>query len=164
MAVADAIAPARSRMQDLHRIVMSSEVREFADEVGRLFAEIDRAGGHRAAAGQCTPALDVLETETSVELVLDLPGTSPDLVRVMIKGNAVIVAGEKASPYAGERADTTFHVVERGYGRFARAVRVDGAVDAAAARAVLRGGELRVVLPKIVDRRGKEILVPVVTA
>jgi HSP20 family protein len=151
-------------MQDLHRIVMSSEVREFADEVGRLLEEVERAADRRPSAGHCTPALDVLETETAVELVIDLPGTSAEHVRVMLKGDVVIVAGEKASPYAGERGDTTFHVVERGYGRFARAVRVDAAVDGAAARATLRGGELRVVLPKIVDRRGKEILVPVVTA
>jgi HSP20 family protein len=151
-------------MRDLHRIVMSSEVREFADEIGRLFEDIERAGDRRPPAAHCTPPLDVLETEAAVEVVIDLPGALPEHVRVMLKGGALVVAGEKPSPYSGERGDTTFHVVERGYGRFARVVRIDAAVDAGAARAVLRGGELRVVLPKIVDRRGKEILVPVVTA
>jgi HSP20 family molecular chaperone IbpA len=53
--------------------------------------------------------------------------------------------------------------VERDFGRFARAVRVHVAIDAAGASATLRDGELRVRLPKIEDRRGKGIMVPVST-
>jgi HSP20 family molecular chaperone IbpA len=53
--------------------------------------------------------------------------------------------------------------VERDFGRFARAVRLHTAVDAGRARAVLTLGELRVILPKIADRRGREIRVTVET-
>ena len=45
--------------------------------------------------------------------------------------------------------------------RFARAVRIHTSVDASQARATLAHGELRIALPKIVERRGREILVPV---
>jgi len=40
-------------------------------------------------------------------------------------------------------------------------VRVEVAFDGSRVRARLRQGELRVVLPKIEDRRGREIAVPV---
>jgi HSP20 family molecular chaperone IbpA len=46
-----------------------------------------------------------------------------------------------------------YHLMERGSGRFARAVRIASAFDGARAAASLVSGELRVVLPKIHDRR-----------
>ncbi len=153
-------------MHDLHRILLSSEVREFHDEVARLFENLELAAGaaHLSAAGQCTPVLDVQETAAGLEVVADLPGVSGEFVRVLIKRNVLVVAGLKPSPYPAERRDATFHVVERGFGRFARAVQIEGAFDGGGARAVLQSGELRVIIPRIADRRGQEILVPVTTA
>jgi len=49
----------------------------------------------------------------------------------------------------------------RAYGRFARAVKVSGAIDASRATAIVTAGQLRVIVPRIVDRRGKVITVPV---
>jgi HSP20 family protein len=152
-------------MHDFHRILLSSEVRDLTDEVGRLFDDLERNAGiaRRMPAGHCTPVLDVQETAEALEVVVDLPGVSPECVRVMFKNAVLVVAGEKPSPYSSERGNTSFHLVERGFGRFARAVRIDGAIDGGRARAVLRGGELRITVPKLDDRRGKEILVPIAT-
>jgi HSP20 family protein len=153
-------------MHDLHRILLSSEVRDLTDEVGRLFDELDRTtgGARRSPAGHCTPALDVQETADALEVVVDLPGVSADHVRVLLKNGVLVVVGEKPSIYQAGRGDTTFHLVERGFGRFARAVKLVGAFDGGRARAVLQGGELRVVLPRLEERRGQEIHVPVATA
>jgi HSP20 family protein len=152
-------------VRDFHRILLSSEVRDLNTEVARLFEELEQSReGSASPHGHCTPALDVLQTERAVEVVMDLPGVSADRVRVLFKGGVLVLVGEKLSPYPAERVDATFHLVERGFGRFARAVRLEGAVDAGGARAVLRDGELRVIVPKIPERRGQEILVPVTTA
>jgi len=152
-------------MHDFHRILLSSEVRDLTDEVASLFDDLDRAtGARRMPTGHCTPALDVQETSEALEVVLDLPGVPADRVRVLLKNGVLVIAGEKTSPYPGGRGDATFHLVERGFGRFARAVRLAGAFDGSRTRAVLQGGELRVIVPKIEDRRGREILVPIATA
>ena len=150
-------------MRDFHRILLSSEVRELNHEVARLFEELERSrqGETHGPHGHCTPGLDVLQTDAAVEVVMDLPGVSADRVRILLKGGVLVMVGEKCSPYPAERSDATFHLVERGFGRFARAVHLDGAIDGGAARATLRAGELRVVVPKIADRRGQEINVPV---
>jgi HSP20 family molecular chaperone IbpA len=74
----------------------------------------------------------------------------------------VLVVGEKERPGLGQ-GPASFHLVERDFGRFVRAVRVHAAVDAARARARLADGELRIALPKIQDRRGQEYLVAVET-
>jgi HSP20 family protein len=133
---------------------MTPEFGDLTDDVRRLFRELDQQGGGRAqaAAGQCAPALDVLETDEAIEVVVDLPGVSRDALRVLLKGDVVVVAGEKIplSPVgAGD-----YHLVERASGRFARAVRVASAFDGSRSAASLVNGELRVVLPKIHERRG----------
>jgi HSP20 family protein len=153
-------------MHDFHRILLSSEVRDLTDEVAGLFDELERESGapRRLTAGHCTPALDVQETTEAIEVVVDLPGVSPAHVRVMLKNGVLVIVGDKPSPYPGGRGDTTFHLVERGFGRFARAVRLGGAFDGGRAQAVLDGGELRVSVPRVEERRGQEIRVPVTIA
>jgi len=89
---------------------------------------------------------------------------NPERVRVLFKQGVLLIVGEKPSPYAGGTVDASFHLVERGFGRFARAVHLDGPVDGGRARAVFRGGELRITLPRVVERRGAEIHVPITTA
>jgi len=153
-------------MHDFHRILLSSEVRDLNDEVSRLFDELDREAGppRRMPSGHCTPALDVQETPEVLEVVMDLPGVPASHVRVLLKGGVLVIVGEKPSPYPGGRGDTSFHLVERGFGRFARAVHLAGTFDGGRVHAVLKGGELRVILPRLQDRRGQEIHVPIATA
>ena len=141
------------------------EVNELSDDVRKVFEELDRR--HDPACATCTgvytPALDVMETAESVEVLVDLPGVGADGVRVLLKHGALVIAGEKASPEPCS-SDHAFHLVERGFGRFARVIRLAIPVDARGTRASLRAGELRVTIPRINERRGEEILVTVETA
>lgn len=137
------------------------EARDLADDVRRLFEDIERqTAGRSLSGGECVPAVDVLESPTAIEIVVDLPGVQADSVRVLIKGGLVLIAGEK-EPTACASPDASFHLVERGFGRFARVVRLTGAFDAARAEASLEVGELRLVVPKIDERRGRELSVPI---
>jgi HSP20 family protein len=142
--------------------VSSPHEPDLSHEVRRLFDELahERPDRRLYVSGECSPVLDVLETDRALEIVVDVPGMTADALRVLVKGGVVLIVGEKerAEP---ARTPTSYHMVERDFGRFARAVRLHTAVDAGRARAVLTLGELRVILPKIADRRGREIRVPV---
>ena len=129
------------------------ERRELPDDLRRLLD----AG---AAAVECTPPLDIIETETAVQLLLDLPGVPAAKVDVVFSRNVVLITGEKA-PAALDHGDAAFHVAERAFGRFARAVSLEGAFDVGKAVATLTDGELRVVLPRVADRRGARIRIPI---
>lgn len=142
----------------IHAVVLPSEILEFAEEVQRIFREFGRAYGE-SLSGECSPSIDVYETDEALEIAVDLPGVDAGAVRILVKGQALLVAGEKA-PRRG-RGDSSFHLVERGYGRFARAVRLNVPCDAGHARAVLGHGELRITLPKVADRRGRPISIAV---
>ena len=143
----------------IHAVVIPSEVGDFADEIRRVFVELGRTFGDEALAGECTPAVDVLETDHTLELTVDVPGVDAAAVRVIMKADAVLVAGEKTARRG--RRESSFHLVERDFGRFARMVRLGRACDAANARATLANGELRISIPKIADRRSKAIQIPV---
>jgi HSP20 family protein len=110
-------------------------------------------------AAEYHPPLDVVETAAAIDIVADLPGVPPEAVRVVFTGDLVIIAGHKRP--AGCRHADAFHLAERTFGRFASAVHVDGAFDVNRARAVLHGGELRVTLPRISERRRRDIAIPV---
>jgi HSP20 family protein len=142
----------------------SSEARELSDDVRELFEDLAAALPHeqRAYSGECHPPLDVLETDAAVEVVVDVSGIPPAALRVLFRAGVLLVAGEKAPPRASD--DQTFHLVEREFGRFARAVRLNGAFDVPRARASVDDGELTIVLPKLVERRDQSHRVPVVPA
>jgi HSP20 family protein len=133
----------------------TAESPEIADDVRAMFEEI--AAGlkqdQRAYSGELQPALDVLETDRAVEIVMDVAGVPPNGVRVLFRAGIVIVAGEKGPPAANQ--SHAFHLVEREFGRFVRAVRLTGAFDIANSRASLHDGELTIVLPKLTERRGR---------
>src|SRR4051812_26285278 len=143
----------------IHAIALPSEIGDFAPEVRQVFLELGRAFGSASLAGECAPPVDVYETDDSLEITMDLPGLEAAAVRVIGKGDSVLIAGEKAARRA--RRESSFHLVERGYGRFARVVRLGRACDTSHARASLKNGELRVSIPKIADRRATAIPIAV---
>src|SRR5215211_2731451 len=85
-------------------------------EARAILACLGQIGEDEPDVAEYHPPFDVVHTPSAIEIVA--------------------VAGQKRP--AGCRHADAFHLAERTFGRFACAVRVDGAVDAARARAVLR--------------------------
>ena len=139
----------------------SGESSELTEDIRELFQELAASleHEHRAYSGECHPTLDVLETSTAIEVVMDVSGITPAALRVLFRGGVLIIAGEKAPTPTSE--DQTFHLVEREFGRFARAVKLTGAFNIDEATASVRDGELTIVLPKLADRRGQAHRIPV---
>ena len=141
----------------------SENASDLAEDARRLLAELDRAvPGVAALNSECRPSVDVLETATGMEVVVDVPGVIPESLRVAIRRDTLLVVGAKVSPTGA--AAQRYHLAERSYGRFARAVRLGGAIDPHHATAKASNGELRIVLPRVEERRGAILMVPVETA
>jgi HSP20 family protein len=141
----------------------TGESRELVDDLRQVFADLAESLGpeQRAYSGEYHPALDVVETAAAVEIIVDVAGVPAEALRVLFRGDVLIVAGEKApSPTT---SDPNFHLLERGFGRFARAVRLSVAFEIAQAKATLTAGELTIVLPKRAERRGRGQAIPVTT-
>jgi HSP20 family protein len=124
-------------------------------ELQEILAWVGASSSHSAAV-EYRPPIDVIETAAAVEIVVDLPGVRADALRVSFAKGSVIVGGRKGAPGCQQR-EATFHLAERTFGLFARVIRLSAAVDAGRAHAVLRAGELHVTLPRIDERRGRDI-------
>lgn len=133
---------------------------ELAEDAKQLLGEIERAvPGAAALTAECRPPIDILETPETIEVIVDLPGVPPEAIRVAIRRQTLLVVGAKGASPADRQS--RFHVAERGFGRFARAVRLPGAFDASRAEASTSRGQLRVWLPRVEDRRGRVFHLPV---
>lgn len=139
---------------------LNQDAADLAEDARRLLIELDRdVPGAAALTAECRPPLDVFETPEALEIMVDVPGVPPEWLRVAIRRNTLVVVGAKVTP-PGD-ADMRYHLAERSYGHFARAVRLAGAIDATRARATASSGELRVTLPRLDDRRGSVLMIPV---
>jgi HSP20 family protein len=132
---------------------------DLAEDTRQLLIELDQDPGLASLNGECRPALDVLETTAAYEVVVDVPGIAVESLRVGMRRNTVLIVGAKlpSSNPPGAR----FHLAERAYGRFVRAIRIDGAIDPRHATATLAAGQLHVVVPRVKERRGQVIKIPV---
>jgi HSP20 family protein len=139
------------------------ERRDLDDDLHRLFDLLTTADGASAAEADCRAPVDVIESPTGLEIVMDLPGVPAGAVQVVVAENTLIVLGRKNPAACEHHREAAFHVAERTFGRFARGVRLTGAFDVGRADARLRAGELRVTLPRIEERRGRERRIPVRT-
>lgn len=145
-------------------LIPSGELADLAEDIRELFDELSRSLNReqRAYSGECHPALDVVETDDSIEVFIDIAGVPAEALRILYRTGVLLIVGEKApAPTTGEQ---TFHLVERAFGRFARAVRLNGAFDIEHAHAAVRDGELTIVLPKVDERRGRGHRIPIIPA
>jgi HSP20 family protein len=108
-----------------------------------------------------SPPSDVHETPEGVVIRMELPGVSRGNVDVRVRGSRIEVFGEKPPDTAGE--DASYLCLERRFGRFHRAFDVAGSVNLNRMTAVLKEGVLVLFLPKITERRGQELRVPILS-
>ena len=133
------------------------------DDLKRVLDWLDQEGLGVGGPAEFVPAMDVYESAAAVEIVADLPGVGADALRIVYTRGVVVIAGQKLPPTC-EHRDAAFRLAERSFGRFARVFRLAGAVDAGRARARLEAGELHVTIPRVEERRGSEIRIPIATA
>lgn len=92
------------------------------------------------------PRVDISETETAMEVTAELPGVEDGDINVTLTNDVLSIKGEKKV----EKEDKTkdYHLVERSYGLFQRAIPVPFDVDPGKVEAKFEKGILKVTLPK----------------
>lgn len=89
---------------------------------------------------------EVEETAKDVVVRVELPGMDKDDCQITIEGNLLLLSGEKR--FERETHDSTYHVMERAYGAFQRAIPLPRHVNIDQAHASFKNGVLTVRLPK----------------
>ncbi len=113
------------------------------------------------ALGTWSPSIDLCETSEAYMVRVELPGVDLKDISLTIQDGVLKVSGIKREPVVSQKL-LCYYCLERRYGRFHREISLDAVVDAQRSAAFLQGGILSVELPKLPERRGKVIHVPIV--
>jgi len=126
-------------------------------EMGALRAQLLGDGGDEWFAGAVVPALDMSESENSIDVRMDIPGMTAKDIDIQISGNVLTISGKREEEK--EEKGKTFHRVERRYGNFSRSVTLPCTVEENEVAADYRDGVLTVKLPKSEEAKAHKIKV-----
>jgi HSP20 family protein len=118
-------------------------------EINRMFEDISRgfdAWPFAERFGTFIPSMNVADTETSVQVTIELPGMDEKDIDVALTRDSLTIRGEKRE----EKAENTksYSLLERAYGSFSRTIPLPCEVDEDRANASFKKGVLTVILPK----------------
>jgi HSP20 family protein len=143
--------PARTTHLDL--AVLQREVNALLERL----ADFERPA---ASEGEWIPGVDVYECRGRLVIAAEVPGIPEDSLKVTFRDRHLVISGERRERRPPASA-ASFHCMERPQGRFTRIILIDVAVDIREAEASVAGGVLTVTIPRVKDRRGREIVIPV---
>ncbi len=103
--------------------------------------------------------LNMSEDEKNIVVEALVPGLSEDDVDVEIVGDTLHLSGAFENRREENDDQRQWHLIERSYGRFDRAVRLPADVDAGKVKAELDNGVLTITLPKSQPSPVKKITV-----
>jgi HSP20 family protein len=138
---------------------------EMARPIGELRRQMDRlfsdffSDFQLAAPGEgvFSPRLDVAEIDSEVVVTAEVPGMTEKEVEVTLADGRLTISGEKKSER--EEKNRSYHLVERSYGSFSRAVDLPGSVQAEKASATFKDGVLTVKVPKSAEGKARRIAI-----
>lgn len=123
-------------------------------EIDRVFDEFTSNFG-LAGSTELMPKMDARESDTEVELTIELPGLEEKDVNVSIADSVLTIRGERNAE--NETKDGDYHYRERSYGSFVRSVTIPTGVDESKIKATLKNGLLTVNIPKTPAAQAKKI-------
>lgn len=128
-------------------------------EMNRLFDDVFRGSRSFAppavqggGAQTFSASMDVAETDKEVRVCMELPGVDEKDIDVSLDADLLTIRGEKK--FEAEKADekTNYHLVERGYGRFQRSLRLPFQANPDEVKASFHNGVLTVTVPKSAEQ------------
>ena len=123
-------------------------------EIDRLFEGFAR-GFPGVPSREVMPSMDVSETDKEIEITAELPGLEEKDIQLNVADNVLSIRGEKKNEREETKKD--YHLLERSYGSFTRAVQLPDGVNADGIKAVMSKGVLKVTVPKPAPAQTKKI-------
>ncbi len=103
--------------------------------------------------------IDMIETDQTVEIKMDLPGVAPGDIDVHVENNVLTIRGERKEEKEQNDKARQFHRIERRFGSFSRSMVLPCPVNDAEAAAEFKDGVLKVTLPKTETAKPRKIAI-----
>ena len=130
-------------------------LRRVFDEVFQGWPSLSGEGN--AITSAWLPACDVFESNDSLKIVAEIPGVTPEDVKLTLENNVLTIRGEKKQE-SEDRADRV-HRYKRSYGAFERSFVLPSTTDAERIEANYKDGILTVTVAKVEKARPRQITV-----
>jgi HSP20 family protein len=131
--------------------------RSLFQEVQKTFEDFSRRTPFaRFSSDMLSPKIDVAESKDAIEVTAELPGVDEKDVEVTLADDVLTIRGEKKTEREEQDTDKNWHVVERSYGSFTRAIPLPFDPDATKVEAKFDKGVLRIRLPKPAEMTKKQ--------
>jgi HSP20 family protein len=114
----------------------------------------------RYAVGAWIPHVDICQTEDLVVVRTELPGVVPADIKITLQGATLRLQGVKREKRKARKM-LSYICLERRFGKFDRSINIGWIVNPQKAHAYLDKGILTIQLPKLKDRRGAIMEIPI---
>jgi HSP20 family protein len=147
-----------------HAVGPMLEIARIQSEINRLFDNLLELG-EGGAEGQRAwiPNADISEAADHFIVRVELPGVSHTDLSLAVDGGNIIIWGQKRPPEETGESRTS-HLQERGFGGFERVISINAPMNTHKAEATFRDGLLKITFPKVDNRRGGEVGIPIIPA
>ncbi|HVO74251.1 MAG TPA: Hsp20/alpha crystallin family protein [Ignavibacteriaceae bacterium] len=142
-------------MRDL--LEVEREFNKLFNSFGRRF--LDTNGKEELENVVWMPLSDITENKDNYIIKMDIPGLKKDDVKISFSDGQLSVSGERKEEK--ESNDTTYHRVERTYGKFYRSFNLPQKIKYDKIEAAFNDGQLKITVPKSEEAKPKEIEIKV---
>ena len=128
-------------------------------ELGELRTRIDRMFGDLTDSSQrgWRPAVDVERDNGNLVMRADIPGITPEEVKIEVEDDILTVSGEHEE--RKEDADKRYVRRERHYGAFSRSMALPAGVDPKKIKAQTKDGVVEVTIPLPSDKKQEKVTI-----
>jgi HSP20 family protein len=119
-----------------------AEITDLRRRFDRLFDDLGRQ-----RHDSWSPAIDVLRQDGRLTVRADLPGITPEEVKIEVEDGVLTVSGEHEERRSEKDDDGGYVRRERRFGAFSRSIVLPSGVDAQAIKAETRDGVVEVTIP-----------------
>lgn len=144
---------------DLFRFSPFALMRRIMDDLDRTAHNVGLARSGRNAT-RWAPAIEVAEKEGEYRIRAEVPGLTPENVRVETTSDSLIIEGERRMDQEDKREDV--RLTERQYGHFFRRIPLPEGANLDQTKATFRNGVLEVTIP-IPQRASQRRSIPIET-
>lgn len=132
------------------------EIESLQREMNRLFDNLGPSEG-LLEDGKFMPAAEIDETDSTVELRIEIPGMKPEELDIQVSADSVSISGERKTETKAEERGITRS--EFRYGRFQRVLPLPSRIENDKVEADYKDGILKLHMPKLAEERNRVVKV-----
>ncbi len=116
--------------------------------INRLFEDVfsQTVDYDSESMGTWRPPVDIIDTETAIVIVLEIPGVDKEAVAIEVKENVLSISGERNVD--NSVGNGSYMRSERVFGRFARSFALPAMIPTEKITASFKDGVLKITIPK----------------